>query len=1658
MLGIVVLRGVILMVNFNNSQRLGLDLDKHIALDAGAGTGKTTVMAERYVQHLLANDQRATHMTPPGPRVPLSGHGSLRAPKKERTEIEDWNGLLPSEVVAITFTRKAAAELKARIRHRLAQSRAQPPKEEDIEGIFDPRLRDDADVEMLLSSLDEAPISTIDAFLHRLVRPYIDTVTLHSASDQVPEERAPLMLRDTMHAVWRIRTTDDASDAGVLSHQHEFIQSRNRLVTRLGGQEPAEVVLNGLLNTSLFVEQSHRSMIQRAQDLGLSWNGRGPAPVSLLLDMVAQPIASELPGFINRFAPLLRNWVSLFLPHTGQCSEPIEEEHDTVLTRFNHLARLVSTPIPERPADQLVWMWKAMIGMAGSSGLSKTPPTFFPRNNLPSTDKWQGGLLAKGKVKGMKGTDKDALFANSVSLQGDLKQELQSPLGILIRLLAESAFLLNPGDGYDGMPLDCPLRLAPLPPSIGPTPVEGGTYVSADLQMEILSDLITVHRGCHQILARRKSLEGMHDFDDIQRFAADLLLARCPDVCRHRYPPEVIDALDGLGDNPWSDEHISRALTLLNDQSELQDDLHRRFAVLAELRRQFRAFIIDEYQDTNPSHYRLLARLWGRRSRHADDPPRPKGYWDPTVCIVGDMKQSIYRFRQAEVSVMRRAVAAVRDCNRIEADESSLLHLRKDGEGRDPRPVGAGGETGSYTNEHGAGTSAPHSYVSYAWEDGETTSTITGERLERRQEGHIDLTSNHRTRPNLMESMNDIFDEVFSPRHHALPGDWHAEAQRLHPARVTEEQGVLEWLLPIQGALQHASYDLDVPLNTFENPNASNVQLEHELLATRLHSLLNGEGSRVWNSVEAVWEEVAETGPEVRPEDVMILINSRRHLPDLLERLRARGIPVMADRQGLLLMQPVVQPLMAVLELLAHPYSRKAGIELARSAVVGMNESQVHAAFYRLADEHTAWDALLGHAPNDAIEALLQHLQHLASLGAIYDVMDAVLDHSDLLVAFSDDSQRQHAEAWLGMIHSIGNETGHSVTAIYRRLNELIGLEKRGPQAISKPTKAAVQIMTIHGAKGLQAPVVAVSGIFTAGMADVTTSVKDNVLVTPQVVAGRIQPWHAHERPVDGLWAFASEMNTAQDKAELRRKFYVALTRVKDRLIITGRPSSTSTFDAESGALSLVVKPDPRTMGRMWVEGLRRASWRAGDEHSPWLLSGDYGASSLPPYASSKVPVALNPALLLTNNPLGENGVPGMRLYHHPDCFHQTTPPSPQQRLRMLEAHLDQSTLNESDNDVILQPLRETIKGAAHHLDATEACPRRYWLEHMKGWASEPFNIPNGLTKPKQKRWPLPTEFGLMMHRIVEIGLRNPLQFSKDTPKLPRDWHHENDGTLASETTVGRVMAEFGYGETQRKDSTEYRWRERMLHLSSLIDTGLLGRWVAGEPLHGFIVEAVRTELPFIHSYPVSVDSFKRSRFSPNGPVEQATVERVDMNFNGRADLVLALADENGQGCLQVVDLKTKGCMAPFNPDLREKGHALQEVGPETTNPFPETDAEAEILYEHRLQLTLYSVALEAIEQLKPKEEQRRVLPPALLLGANGRIVQMTEEEFLAAKADLEQHLHWRTMMHLTNGSEEPERLESGSTVCQGCPYYKGDVRRCGPKGEQLGFIDDAEA
>ena len=208
-------------------------------------------------------------------------------------------------------------------------------------------------------------------------------------------------------------------------------------------------------------------------------------------------------------------------------------------------------------------------------------------------------------------------------------------------------------------------------------------------------------------------------------------------------------------------------------------------------------------------------------------------------------------------------------------------------------------------------------------------------------------------------------------------------------------------------------------------------------------------------------------------------------------------------------------------------------------------------------------------------------------------------------------------------------------------------------------------------------------------------------------------------------------------------------------------------------------------------------------------------------------------------------------------------------------------------------------------------------------------------------------------------------------------------------------------------------------------------------------MEGLRTELPFYYVDKVNFSDLFRTGFSVNGPVPLSQISHVDVVFDGRADLVLALRDDNGNGFLQVVDLKTKGCRDEFNSDDSSRGSSLQRYEGELLDPHASTGAEVTILEIHKLQLTLYSLALESIELQKPESKRRTVLPPSLLIGASGRIVQMTSEDYHESKKLFSKHVRW--MAQLSAAPEtvpEPLTVEDPSEdVLALCPFSKGDIR-----------------
>jgi len=107
-------------------------------------------------------------------------------------------------------------------------------------------------------------------------------------------------------------------------------------------------------------------------------------------------------------------------------------------------------------------------------------------------------------------------------------------------------------------------------------------------------------------------------------------------------------------------EHYSRAKRARNvldfdDMIELVLTLMLVPDVASAIRNNISYIMVDEFQDTDPTQYRLLEML----APALVDPSSTT----PNIFIVGDDKQSIYGFRDADVRLFRRATQAIRRAN-----------------------------------------------------------------------------------------------------------------------------------------------------------------------------------------------------------------------------------------------------------------------------------------------------------------------------------------------------------------------------------------------------------------------------------------------------------------------------------------------------------------------------------------------------------------------------------------------------------------------------------------------------------------------------------------------------------------------------------------------------------------------------------------------------------------------------------------------------------------------------------------------------------------------------------------------------------------------------------------------------------------------------------
>ena len=167
-----------------------------------------------------------------------------------------------------------------------------------------------------------------------------------------------------------------------------------------------------------------------------------------------------------------------------------------------------------------------------------------------------------------------------------------------------------------------------------------------------------------------------------------------------------------------------------------------------------------------------------------------------------------------------------------------MTHLLKEGKARDPRfQRGTGFTPADKEGDHRV-HGPKEEYNSVAFKDGSESILVDDEKRDRRSMGHIDLTSNFRTRHDLMNTFNHLFEDVFNLRHHKFPGDWHATAQELIPASRDESIGKLEWIMPIPKKSDEPK-SMDEEMDVFSSPTSTSKELEAELIALRIRAMLD---------------------------------------------------------------------------------------------------------------------------------------------------------------------------------------------------------------------------------------------------------------------------------------------------------------------------------------------------------------------------------------------------------------------------------------------------------------------------------------------------------------------------------------------------------------------------------------------------------------------------------------------------------------------------------------------------------------------------------------------------------------------------------------------------------------------------------------------------
>ncbi|WP_119167187.1 double-strand break repair helicase AddA [Algihabitans albus] len=325
----------------------------------------------------------------------------------------------------------------------------------------------------------------------------------------------------------------------------------------------------------------------------------------------------------------------------------------------------------------------------------------------------------------------------------------------------------------------------------------------------------------------------------------------------------------------------------------------------------------------------------------------------------------------------------------------------------------------------------------------------------------------------------------------------------------------------------------------------------------RLAELL-AETIRRWTQAETVqpgddaW--LASRDRQIKPGDILVLVRRRNaFVEELIRALKQRAVPVAGIDRMVLTEQLAVMDLVALARACLLPEDDLTLACVLKGPLVGLSEEQLyHLAWNR---EHRLWQSLERHARQDPVyRAALNFLRvqrGRADLVPPYEFFAELLGaeeaRSRLLERLGPDAA-DPIEEFLGL--ALSYEAEHTPS-----LEGFLHWMEIGAQEIKRDAEvagASVRVMTVHGAKGLQAPVVFLPD-------SMQTPHHSDRVVWLNGDDGSIPAWAPRRSVEDSVTAAARRRLEIAGQDEYKRLLYVALTRAEDRLYVCGYETRTHT-------------------------------------------------------------------------------------------------------------------------------------------------------------------------------------------------------------------------------------------------------------------------------------------------------------------------------------------------------------------------------------------------------------------------------------------------------------------------------------------------------------------